>query len=162
MLPREWGPDVIKLIQHSDTATRRGINNTIPDEQLPTWQAAWEKILLPIVESLGEGIEITSGYRCPKLNKAIGGSKNSQHRGFFRKPRIGGRKRLCAAFDIKPVNMTALVTLPQGLLLNVARQFMEGGAPIDQLIDEYHSWVHISFLPEEFGPRRVELKKYTH
>lgn len=38
-----------------------------------------EKVLQPARDELGEAIIITSGYRCYRLNNAVGGAKNSQH-----------------------------------------------------------------------------------
>ena len=36
-------------------------------------------VLEPIRAHFGKPIKIKSGYRCPALNKAVGGSANSQH-----------------------------------------------------------------------------------
>ena len=63
----------------SDTAQRLGIDNT-PDEN--TWAKIHELrnyVLNPAREALGKPIYITSGYRSPQLNKAVGGASNSQH-----------------------------------------------------------------------------------
>ena len=38
-----------------------------------------EKLLDPVREKLGKPIIVTSGYRNEKLNKAVGGAKNSNH-----------------------------------------------------------------------------------
>lgn len=38
-----------------------------------------KNILQPIRTAFGSPIYVTSGYRCPKLNKAVGGVKNSFH-----------------------------------------------------------------------------------
>jgi hypothetical protein len=38
-----------------------------------------ENVLQPLRDKYGKSINITSGYRSPKLNKAIGGSSTSQH-----------------------------------------------------------------------------------
>lgn len=38
-----------------------------------------ETTLDPIREKIGQPIRVTSGYRCPKLNAAVGGSKTSNH-----------------------------------------------------------------------------------
>ena len=38
-----------------------------------------DNVLDPLRELYGKPIIVNSGYRCIKLNKAIGGAKNSQH-----------------------------------------------------------------------------------
>lgn len=38
-----------------------------------------EKLLDPVRERLGAPVRVTSGYRPPKLNKAVGGASNSNH-----------------------------------------------------------------------------------
>lgn len=64
---------------HSDTATRKRINNT------PT---SWDIIenllnLALFLDELriawGSGIRVSSGFRCPQLNAAVGGVQGSAH-----------------------------------------------------------------------------------
>ena len=70
----------------SGTAIRLGINNTdaYPDEGISTEEvienlrALCTEVLEPLRQRVGRVI-ITSGYRCKKLNKAVGGVWNSQH-----------------------------------------------------------------------------------
>lgn len=38
-----------------------------------------ENLLDPVRENLGKPIRVTSGYRPPRLNKAVGGASNSNH-----------------------------------------------------------------------------------
>lgn len=38
-----------------------------------------EKLLDPVRERLGAPVRVTSGYRPPRLNKAVGGAANSNH-----------------------------------------------------------------------------------
>lgn len=65
-------------LTHSETAVRKGIDNT-PDAD------AMENLLIlaghleDVRELLDHPITISSGYRSPKLNAAIGGSINSAH-----------------------------------------------------------------------------------
>lgn len=63
----------------SETAARKGLNNT-PDEQaIESLKALCENVLQPLREWYGKPINVTSGYRSPKVNKAIGGSGTSEH-----------------------------------------------------------------------------------
>jgi len=64
---------------YSITATRRGIDNTPNDEQLNNMELLADKVFEPLRAHVGGPIKINSFFRCPDLNKAIGGSSKSQH-----------------------------------------------------------------------------------
>lgn len=64
---------------NSDTADRRGIINRIPKDLLPNVQGLIDNVLDPLREWYGKPIYVNSGYRCPELNKAVGGVENSFH-----------------------------------------------------------------------------------
>lgn len=64
----------------SDIATKKGIDNVIPNVHVKTnIRALVDRVLDPLREFLELPIIITSGYRSPAVNRAVGGSKNSQH-----------------------------------------------------------------------------------
>ena len=63
----------------SETAQRKGINNSIPAELIPNIKALCENVLQPLRDAVGVPVKISSGYRCPALNKAVKGSATSQH-----------------------------------------------------------------------------------
>ncbi|MCQ2246370.1 MAG: D-Ala-D-Ala carboxypeptidase family metallohydrolase [Bacteroidaceae bacterium] len=63
----------------SETAQKRGIDNSIPAALIPNITALCENVLQPLRDAVGVPVKISSGYRCPALNKAVGGSANSQH-----------------------------------------------------------------------------------
>jgi len=63
----------------SNTAIRRGIDNTPSEEHLENLKYLAEKVFQPIREHFGVPIYISSGYRSPELNEAIGGSSKSFH-----------------------------------------------------------------------------------
>ena len=63
----------------SSTAKSRGINNTVPLQFIPSLRNLCEKVLEPLRERVKEPVIISSGYRCPALNKAVGGKNTSQH-----------------------------------------------------------------------------------
>ncbi len=64
---------------NSQTAKRRGIDNTPTEKHLEAAKVLAENIFQPIREHFGCPIYISSGYRSEALNEAIGGSKTSQH-----------------------------------------------------------------------------------
>lgn len=119
----------------SDTADRLGINNRIPKELLPNIQNLIAKVLDPLREWYGKPVYVNSGYRCPELNKAVGGSPTSDH--------MQGR-----AADItggSQAENEKLFDLIQAL-----------GLPFDQLIDEKDfSWVHVSYRSEKDNRKQV-------
>ena len=117
----------------SQTATRLGINNTPPADALAKMIILCEEVLEPLREKIGKPIIITSGYRSPELNKAIGGSHHSQH--------CKGE-----AADIIVHGMT-----PYEVCLAA-----KGLGKYDQLIHEFGRWCHISWKGEELS-RRMEL-----
>jgi zinc D-Ala-D-Ala carboxypeptidase len=63
----------------SATATRLGLPNNPSEEHLANMQMIAKKIFEPLRVYVGGPIKINSFYRGPELNKAIGGSKKSQH-----------------------------------------------------------------------------------
>lgn len=63
----------------SSTAKSRGINNTVPLQYIPSLRNLCEVVLEPLREQVKEPVIISSGYRCPALNKAVGGTNTSQH-----------------------------------------------------------------------------------
>ena len=64
----------------SSTAKARGIDNSLPNQAVRTAiKELAENILQPLRDAYGSGIRITSGYRCPALNKAVGGVATSAH-----------------------------------------------------------------------------------
>ena len=114
-------------MMRSDTAARKGINNKCTKEDAERLKKLIENVLDPLREAYGKPIKVNSGYRCPELNKAVGGSKTSDH------------MKGCAADIVGTPNTKAenkrLFELVKSLDL-----------PFDQLIDEKNlSWVHVSY-----------------
>lgn len=69
----------LKELIASDTAKSLGIDNTPTFEIVANLQELRDKILDPLRTAWGSGIKVTSGYRCPQLNKAVGGVSQSVH-----------------------------------------------------------------------------------
>tara|TARA_R110001632_G_scaffold191671_1_gene312487 strand:- start:117 stop:578 length:462 start_codon:yes stop_codon:yes gene_type:complete len=64
---------------HSNTALRRGLDNTPNKAQLECMSIIAEELFEPLRKWVGGPIKITSMFRGEPVNTAIGGSKNSQH-----------------------------------------------------------------------------------
>ena len=69
----------IEEMVRSATAKKYGIDNS-PSEDIKNNLVLFiETVLDPIREDWGSAINVSSGYRCPELNKVVGGAKNSGH-----------------------------------------------------------------------------------
>ena len=121
----------------SATAKRKGINNDPSIQVCKSLTALIEKVLDPLREAYGKPIIVTSGYRCEKLNKAVGGAASSQH--------VKGEAADIRSVQDTPEENKKLFDLIVKLKL-----------PFDQLINEYnYDWVHVSFGARH---RRQKLK----
>lgn len=63
----------------SDTATKKGIDNTPKGVHLDNLKNLVEKIVQPVRDHFGKPVKVNSGYRGAALNAAVGGSATSQH-----------------------------------------------------------------------------------
>lgn len=68
----------IKELCYSYTAEQKGIDNS-PSKEIEEHLKELISFLNPIREKWGSGIRVNSGYRCPELNKAVGGVDTSAH-----------------------------------------------------------------------------------
>ena len=62
----------------SQTATRRGLNNTPSPQMIEKLKQTAQK-MEQVRDLLGKPISINSAYRSPSVNRAIGGAATSQH-----------------------------------------------------------------------------------
>ena len=69
----------IEELCQSETADKLKIDNTPSEEIKKNLETLVDCLLDPLREVWGSPIIINSGYRCPILNKAVGGSKTSSH-----------------------------------------------------------------------------------
>lgn len=113
----------------SQTATRRGIANQPGPDEVAALKLLCEKVLEPTRAHFGQPLRISSGYRSPALNRAIGGARTSQH--------VLGE---AADFEIPGISN-----------VDVCR-WMEANLNYDQLILEFYTpgipnsgWVHVSY-----------------
>ena len=63
----------------SATAKANGIHNALSTQQVCNLCALVHHVLQPLRDAMGHEVKIGSGYRCPRLNQAVGGVSNSQH-----------------------------------------------------------------------------------
>lgn len=63
----------------SATAKKKGIANIPTFGVVEHLDELVEKVLDPLRAAYGMPITVTSGYRCPELNRAVGGVANSAH-----------------------------------------------------------------------------------
>lgn len=114
----------------SPTAKRLKINNTPNGQQYKQLKKLAIDILQPIRDKYGKPLVVTSGFRCEKLNKAVGGAKTSQH--------CKGE-----AADIHTVSDT--IEDNKKLFNLILDMIKNGELIVGQLIDEYnYNWVHVS------------------
>ena len=106
----------------SHTANLKKINNMPDINSLDCMLDLICDCLQPIRDKLKKPMIITSGYRCPALNKAVGGVSNSQH-----------MKGQAADFQVPGMSIKDIISF-----------VINSGVPFDQLIDE-RTWVHISY-----------------
>lgn len=69
----------LRELTKSSTASRNHIDNTPSAEIIQNLQYGVDMVLDPLRRLYGKPIVITSGYRCPELNKRVGGVANSWH-----------------------------------------------------------------------------------
>jgi len=122
----------------SETAVRKGIDNTPSQEVVNNLKNLCENVMQPLRDWYGKPINITSGYRSPKLNKAIGGSTTSDH-------------CLGCAIDF---------TLPKEDYKEVF-EWIRKNCEYDQIINEFNfQWIHVSFRSS--GNRKQSLAAYKN
>ncbi len=65
--------------EKSAKAWQLGIDNTIPSMQKKNIEKLVNLVLDPLREEIKSPVIVSSGYRCPRLNKAVGGALKSKH-----------------------------------------------------------------------------------
>lgn len=125
---------------NSQTAARKGIKNVPPVGSVERHNLQATAEVMEEVRSLlnNHPILISSGYRSPPVNAAVGGSKGSAHMGGlavdFICPDFGTPLEICK--ELEP-HMRKL--------------------GIDQLIHEFGTWVHLGLRPKDMAPRHQAM-----
>jgi zinc D-Ala-D-Ala carboxypeptidase len=131
---------------YSETALRMGVDNSLPAELMDNARATammLERIRVHLISLCGHPVPIvlTSGYRCPQVNRAVGSKDTSDHRQAMaadaRAPDFGTPLQVCQALA------------PAVSLLNIG-----------QLIYEFGSWFHVSTrIPDKAANRVITINK---
>jgi zinc D-Ala-D-Ala carboxypeptidase len=120
----------------SETAARKGIDNTPSEEvidNLKRLAAALQEVRALLNH---RAILVSSGYRSPELNQAVGGSATSDH-----------CKGLAADF----------ICPSYGTPNDIVRAIAASGLSFKQVIREFDRWVHLSIPEEGQEPRKQAL-----
>lgn len=124
--------------EKSQTATRHGIDNSVPSGLINDIKDLCTNVLQPVREKFGP-VTISSGYRSPELNAKLGGSTRSQH-----------CSAQAADFEVPGVDNREVAT------------WIKDNLEFDQLILEGYKphvtnsgWIHVSYRP--FGLRNDVL-----
>jgi zinc D-Ala-D-Ala carboxypeptidase len=132
----------LKELTSSQTAERKGIDNTPSTEHQDNLKSLCTHVLQPVRDHFSRVVSVSSGYRSPELCTAIGSKTTSQH-----------AKGEAADFEIFGVSNKELA------------DYINHNLDYDQLILEYwkesdpnSGWVHCSF--KEGDNRRQYLRAY--
>ena len=131
----------IEELYASATAKAKGIDNKPAVQQLINLVYLTAYVLEPLRVAMKEPIPISSGYRCQRLNAAVGGVSNSQHmKGQAADLNIGGDRAKGRKWF----------------------EYIKKNLPFDQLIWEKNPktgscWVHVSFVFPDFGKNRKKV-----
>ena len=126
----------------STTADAHGIKNTPPLQEAGNLKALADNVLDPLREWYGKPITVNSGYRCPQLNRLVGGAASSQHlKGEAADITAGSREENRKLFE-----------------------YIRENLPFDQLIDERSDdgrWLHIGIRNLK-GKQRRQMLRYEN
>lgn len=118
-------------LTQSETALRKGLDNTPNEEVIANLKLLAEKVLQPVREHYGKGVKVNSGYRSPDVNASVGGSKTSDH-----------CKGQAADIEIPGIANAELA------------EYIKANLQFTQLILEFYTqgipdsgWVHVSYDP---------------
>jgi zinc D-Ala-D-Ala carboxypeptidase len=123
----------------SEKADELGVDNTPDLDSLYCLKALCTMTLEKVRELFGAPVIISSGYRCPQVNKAVGSKEISQH----------------------PKGQAADLHVEGHTVKEVFDAIQNSDVPYDQLIHEHQNmqeWVHISYDPDKTVQRHSAFK----
>lgn len=124
----------------SQTAARRGIENTPSGDEIAALRAVTANVLQPVRDRFARPVRVSSGYRCAALCLAIGSTATSQH-----------TKGQAADFEVPGVPNPEVAA------------YIRDNLDYDQLILEFHEpdkgpdsgWVHCSYIDADTNRRQT-------
>jgi hypothetical protein len=128
----------LEELLRSETDSRKNVAEqwTPSDAVKDNLKKLCDNVLEPLRSFVGKPLIITSGYRCKRVNKLVGGSPTSQH-----------TEGKAADFHVSGMTVESLFKF----IINLDLEF-------DQIIQEFDAWVHISF---NAGKNRNEILRAT-
>lgn len=122
----------------SNKAKQRGIDNTPPADVLPEL-AHTSEMLQRIRNTLGVPVIVTSAYRGPVLNRAVGGVTSSDH--------LSGQAADIMAPAFGSAHSVATLLAPLVSTLGIGQLILEGV--------KGKQWVHVSTRVPQFSRNRI-------
>ncbi|MFC3172098.1 D-Ala-D-Ala carboxypeptidase family metallohydrolase [Acinetobacter vivianii] len=129
----------IAELLHSNTAVRKGLDNTPSVDHRANLITACHELFQPVRDALNKPMLISSGYRSPSVNRAVGGSKTSAH---------------CVGYAIDFISPS--FGEPAAVAKFLAKELPKRGIKFDQIILEFDQWVHIGFKNQS-GEQRGQV-----
>ena len=127
----------------SETAVRRGLNNTPGQTEVDNLRTLAENVLQKVREHYKKGVKVNSGFRHPEVNAAVGGSRTSDH-----------CKGQAADIEIPGVANADLA------------EWISKNCEFTQLILEFYTpgipdsgWVHVSYDPKNLKKQVMTAMK---
>lgn len=127
----------------SETALRKGLDNTPGDVEIENLKRLAENVLQPVRNAYGKGVKVNSGFRHPDVNAAVGGSRTSDH-----------CKGMAADIEIPGVANADLA------------EWIKDNLEFTQLILEFYTpgipdsgWVHVSYDPNNLKKQVMTAMK---
>ena len=132
----------LRELTRSATATRLGIDNTPSDEIIDNLQLLCDRILDPLRGRWWlRPIRVSSGYRCPRLNRMVGGAMGSLHMS-------GLAADITSLLDNPSANKSLLIRL---LHSNLPFHKVIIEKPDEEMCPD---WIHVQYW-ERDNPRRI-------
>lgn len=135
----------LKEVIRSNTAQRLGIDNTPTEEHIENLKYLAENVFQPMRDHFAVPIFISSGYRGPELNKAVGGSPRSFH---------------CLGMALDLDQDYRNTTVGNGTIFH----YIKDNLPFTELIYEFGDdngpdWVHVALAKGREDEKTVKIAK---
>lgn len=129
----------IEELCKSNVAVKNNIDNTPTPSVIKNLTILIEECLDKVRDLWGNPLYVNSGYRCPSLNKKVGGARNSHHLlGFAADITTKSKENNKQLFEL----------------------IKNSGLEYTQLIDENNGeWIHISHIPSNLKRENLYLSK---